>query len=941
MNCTIWNAQGAGGSGFRRACRYLLNKFKTDVLVLMETRVSGAQAQDVCTSLGFSDNFRVEAVGFSGGIWILWNSTITTVQIVKGYPHFIHSKIDSNGDWFHLIVVYAPPTPTRRRQFWTDLEEVVATIHEPLFVGGDFNCILSIEERLGGSGGLSPDSNVFADMVGRQDLIDMGYAGSQFTWFRGNRENPGVAKRLDRIFSNVCGRLKWDRAMVRHLPTTKSDHNPLYLMLDPVTSADQNRRPFRFEATWFTHPNFMSLISDVWKGDSDTQLALSSLREDLRKWNREVFGNIHRRKDKILARLQGIENALSSGDVARLADLRTTLKKDLDDVLIQEEIMWRQKSRVDWLACGDRNTTFFHTSTIVRRRRKSVVALRDTNANWIVDKVGLENMVVDYFVDLYQEPVANDPLLRLPRGGFSSISHADLLSLMAPFSDDEIWLTVKQMGALKALGIDGFQPVFYHKCWSTIGPSVCAFGRTLSLAGRVTLARSVLSAIPSYAMSSTRIPNSMCDKLDRVCRSFIWGGYSEVRKLHLVAWEDMCLPKRLGGLGIRSMKDANMAMIGKLGWRLLTGTAGLWGQLMTAKYGLSMINGRVCKSRRTHGSYTWRSILWAIKGVVERGTRWNIGDGKSVRFWKDCWAEAEPLMNFCTTTIASPLVDCKVSDLWSPDSGWNWEVLGTLLAPTYLMCIASLAVGLIHGVGDSLRWAFTTHGDYSTKSAYCLLRPAVTVHDQIGRLYSQIWKIAVTERVRLFLWLGVRGRLLTNCERARRHLTSVATCGCCGLEDETLIHLFRDCSTAKEVWALFLVNADEQFESFFAAEPLNWLDHGLHGRVDLDLGTPNEILFGVILWWLWKWRCNRVFDRSTPTAGVKEFLIQQAREFAAHCNRRKGENEGRKVETAIGWSKPAQGWVSICTDGAKRNIDGGATAGGSFVMLLATGLEVL
>ncbi|KAL8166154.1 hypothetical protein V2J09_007653 [Rumex salicifolius] len=590
MNCTIWNAQGAGSSGFQRACRYLLNKFKTDVLVLMETRVSGAQAQDVCTSLGFSDNFRVEAVGFSGGIWILWNSTITTVQIVKGYPHFIHSKIDSNGDWFHLIVVYAPPMPTRRRQFWTDLEEVVATIHEPLFVGGDFNCILSIEERLGGSGGLSPDSNIFADIVGLQDLIDMGYAGSQFTWFRGNRENPGVAKRLDRIFSNVCGRLKWDRAMVRHLPATKSDHNPLYLMLDPVTSADQNRRPFRFEAMWFTHPNFMSLISDVWKGDSDTHLALSSLREDLRKWNREVFGNIHRRKDKILARLQGIENALSSGDVVRLADLRTTLKNDLDDVLIQEEIMWRQKSRVDWLACGDRNTTFFHTSTIVRRRRKSVVALRDTNANWIVDKAGLENMVVDYFADLYQEPVANDPLLRLPRGGFSSISHADLLSLMAPFSDDEIWLTVKRMGALKAPGIDGFQPV-----------------------------------------------------------------------------------------------------------------------------------------------------------------------------------------------------------------------LGTLLAPTYLMHIASLAVGLIHGVGDSLRWAFTTHGDYSTKSAYCLLRPTVTVHDQIGRLYSQIWKIAVTERVRLFLWLGVRGRLLTNCERARRHLTSVATCGCCGLEDET---------TAKEVWALFLVNADEQFQFF-------------------------------------------------------------------------------------------------------------------------------
>ncbi|KAL8144253.1 hypothetical protein V2J09_017285 [Rumex salicifolius] len=206
------------------------------------------------------------------------------------------------------------------------------------------------------------------------------------------------------------------------------------------------------------------------------------------------------------------------------------------------------------------------------------------------------------------------------------------------------------------------------------------------------------------------------------------------------------------------------------------------------------------------------------------------------------------------------------------------------------MHIASLAVGLVHRVSDSLRWAFTTHGDYSTKSAYCLLRPTVTVRDQIGRLYSQIWKIIVTERVHIFLWLGVRGRLLTNCERARLLWPRVVA----------VVWRMKHCSTAKEVWALFLVNADEQSESFFAAGPLDWLDHGLHGRVDLDLGTPNEILFGVILWWLWKWRCNRVFDRSTPTAGVKEFLIQQAREFAAHCNWRKCENEGRKVETAIG-----------------------------------------
>ncbi|KAL8151672.1 LOW QUALITY PROTEIN: hypothetical protein V2J09_021480 [Rumex salicifolius] len=152
-------------------------------------------------------------------------------------------------------------------------------------------------------------------------------------------------------------------------------------------------------------------------------------------------------------------------------------------------------------------------------------------------------------------------------------------------------------------------------------------GHTLSLAGRVTLARSILSVIPSYAMSSTMIPKSTCDKLDQVGCSFIWGGYNERRKLHLVDWEDMCLPKRLGRLGLRFTK-------------------------------VDVSRGRILG----------RSIFWAIKGVVERGTRWNIGDGSSVSFWKDWWVGDGPL-------ITPQLAECKVKDLWLPKGDWNWEVL--------------------------------------------------------------------------------------------------------------------------------------------------------------------------------------------------------------------------------------------------------------------------
>ena len=57
----------------------------------------------------------------------------------------------------------------------------------------------------------------------------------------------------------------------------------------------------------------------------------------------------------------------------------------------------------------------------------------------------------------------------------------------------------------------------------------------LSLAGRITLAQSVLQAIPIYAMQTTYLPSSVRVKIDQLCRRFIWSGAGPQRKLSLVS----------------------------------------------------------------------------------------------------------------------------------------------------------------------------------------------------------------------------------------------------------------------------------------------------------------------------------------------------------------------------------------------------------------------
>ncbi|CAN1837616.1 Putative ribonuclease H protein At1g65750 [Linum perenne] len=58
----------------------------------------------------------------------------------------------------------------------------------------------------------------------------------------------------------------------------------------------------------------------------------------------------------------------------------------------------------------------------------------------------------------------------------------------------------------------------------------------LSMAGRVTLASSVLSSIPSYVMQTAFLPVSLCDQIDKKIRSFIWGSTDASRKIHNVNW---------------------------------------------------------------------------------------------------------------------------------------------------------------------------------------------------------------------------------------------------------------------------------------------------------------------------------------------------------------------------------------------------------------------
>lgn len=89
--------------------------------------------------------------------------------------------------------------------------------------------------------------------------------------------------------------------------------------------------------------------------------------------------------------------------------------------------------------------------------------------------------------------------------------------------------------------------------------------KLLSQAGRTTLISSVLQSLPLYCF---RMPESICNKMDSIVRAFWWGHELGEHKLHLIKWDQLCQPKRNGGLGIKKFSLMNQAMLAKQYWRI-------------------------------------------------------------------------------------------------------------------------------------------------------------------------------------------------------------------------------------------------------------------------------------------------------------------------------------------------------------------------------------
>jgi len=67
-------------------------------------------------------------------------------------------------------------------------------------------------------------------------------------------------------------------------------------------------------------------------------------------------------------------------------------------------------------------------------------------------------------------------------------------------------------------------------------------------------------------------------------RKFLWGRNEENKQISWVTWEDICKSKKMGGLGVKNLKDFNEVLLGKWRWSLFLEEGSLWSEVLKSKY---------------------------------------------------------------------------------------------------------------------------------------------------------------------------------------------------------------------------------------------------------------------------------------------------------------------------------------------------------------------
>jgi ribonuclease HI len=450
----------------------------------------------------------------------------------------------------------------------------------------------------------------------------------------------------------------------------------------------------------------------------------------------------------------------------------------------------------------------------------------------------------------------------------------------------------------------------------------------LSMGGRYILIKSVLESIAVFWMTLERVPKKVIHILRRLAFNFLWNGQARRRRFHLCGWETLSKPRKVGGWGLKNLFIFNTALLASSFWRAATQEC-IWHQIIADKYMGSLPFStwiRKLSLQQNWASPFWKGLV-AASPVILHWLRWKPGSGKEISLGKDLilGLEDNSLLSpsICLhlrslNLLTLDRVQLPTSDHILPDSWLDCGDLsfsGQRAAEWSCFTLALRSAGItLTDLPDTLLWAGgDASGIISVKNLYTTLL-SQNFYCVDSSWFFQIWKWTIPLKVKLFLWLAGKEKILTWDSLQRRGREGPSICLLCRQSPEDVHHLFIHCNFARKVWT-FLLN--------HLSLPFTWQSDSLSDCFQLwtSQRSPPFCLAALVCWQLWLTRNRATFEDQTPSLQSVVYSVLSAFHW-------KPSRDTPLLHKAPDILLP-EGFTLACFDGAAQ-VTGRCGAGGTF-----------
>ncbi|KAH9724450.1 reverse transcriptase domain-containing protein [Citrus sinensis] len=448
---------------------------------------------------------QIEKTGMSGGLAMMWNSEIT-VNITSYSSYHIDAIIQNDsGKRWRCTGIYGHPEAQQKRHTCTLMRRLKGLSPLPWLCIGDFNEIMHPNEKSGGN---------------------------------------------DRNEETVTNMAMWE-----------SDHNLLVMNVQEKKSrVSYDRKTFfrvHYEDLWTPYEGCKNIVKEVWSGfgcrdDINPVQTFKNLSKammaQLQWWSKEEFGERKKRLKILMEKLQcAVSNNLQYDNGVEIKNL----ERQINNLLTDEEIYWKQRSRADWLKEGDKNTKFFHFKALSQRRKNRISGIENQQGQWLEDEEEIEREFGEYFQDLFTTSSPNQNQINAALKGLNPKMTVEMNeALDQPFTADEIFNALFQMCPTKAPGPDGLPAAFFQKHWQTVGSGVidtCL--HILNAQGDVTpLNHTYIALIPKVAKPKKVTdfrPISLCNVIYRIVAKTMANRLKQILHQVISPTQSAFIPNRL------------------------------------------------------------------------------------------------------------------------------------------------------------------------------------------------------------------------------------------------------------------------------------------------------------------------------------------------------------------------------------------------------------